>query len=414
MQIWQRDHVVQVGHSGTEIAQSEAQMEIPLQEPRILIFSQRNNSAILPFRCAHFEFEDVVSQVDSVDLIAPQFDPSSRRHSIAKQLAYHTPFVLNPGIQQTRIEKTYDLFFMICGNPADLLRLSALGNWRAKCRAAVCVIDELWVTQMDAYSKFLRMLEQFDIVMLYYSQSVEPLNKRIGSRCIYLPPAVDAIQFSPYPSTPDRVVDVYSIGRRSEITHRTLLKMSERNGLLYMYDSTSADRVLQTSDHRNLYASLLKRSRYFIVNPGLIDRPDIRGSQIEIGYRYFDAAAAGSIMLGERPKNAEFERLFDWPDSMVDLPYDSTNIDEIVSSLDREPEKQRNMRQCNARQALLRHDWVYRWESILKAANIAPLPKIKARKDRLLSLADQGIQKGTLQTKMSSGVGMASAPSLLN
>ena len=389
-------------------------MEIPLQEPRILVFSQRNNVGILPFRCAHFEFEDVVSQVDSVDLIAPQFDPSSRRHSIAKQLAYHTPFVLNPGIQQTRIEQTYDLFFMICGNPTDLLRLSALGNWRARCRTAVCVIDELWITQIEAYSHFLRMLERFDIVMLYYSQSVETLKKRIGSRCIYLPPAVDAIRFSPYPSAPDRVVDVYSIGRRSEITHRALLKMSERNDLLYMYDSTSADRVLHISDHRNLYANLLKRSRYFIVNPGLIDRPDIRGSQIEIGYRYFDAAAAGSIMLGERPENPEFEKLFDWPDSMVDLPYDSPDIDEIVSRLDREPEKQRNMRQCSVRQALMRHDWVYRWDSILKAADIAPMPKMKVRKDRLLSLAEQVIHKGTPQTNASTVVGVASVLALLN
>ena len=389
-------------------------MVIQPQESRVLIFSQRNNVGILPFRCAHFEFEDIISQVDAVDIVAPQFDPSSRRHSIAKQVAYHIPFVLNPGIKQTRIEKTYELFFMICGNPTDLLRLSALGNWRARCKTAVCVIDELWVTQMDAYSNFLRILKQFDVVMLYYSQSVGQLNKRIGGRCAYLPPAVDAIRFSPYPSAPDRVVDVYSVGRRSETTHRALLDMAERKRLLYLYDSTSADRVLHSSDHRALYAGLLRRSRYFIVNPGLIDRPDIRGSQIEIGYRYFDAAAAGAIMLGERPNNSEFERLFDWPDSMIDLPYGSSDIEDVVSSLDRNPEMQMQMRQSSARQALLRHDWVYRWESVLEAAGIAPLQTIKARKDRLWSLAEDALSERGQQASMPLRVGMASAPSLLN
>ena len=389
-------------------------MVIQPQESRVLVFSQRNNVGILPFRCAHFEFEDIVSEVDAVDIIAPQVNPSSHRHSIAKQVAYHIPLVLNPGIKRTRIEKTYELFFMICGNPTDLLRLSALGNWRARCRTAVCVIDELWVTQMDAYSNFLRMLKQFDVVMLYYSQSVEQLNKRIGGRCVYLPPAVDTIRFSPYPSAPDRVVDVYSVGRRSEITHRAILDMAETKGFLYLYDSTSADRVLHSSDHRALYASLLKRSRYFIVNPGLIDRPDIRGSQIEIGYRYFDAAAAGAIMLGERPNNCEFESLFDWTDSMVDLPYDSIDIEGVVSSLDRNPEKQMQMRQCSARQALLRHDWVYRWESVLEAADIAPLQNIKMRKDRLRGLAEDVPPERARQTNTSSRVEMASVPSLQN
>src|SRR5258708_7860908 len=38
--------------------------------PRILMFSQRNASKRLPFRCAHFEFEGVISHIDAVDLLA--------------------------------------------------------------------------------------------------------------------------------------------------------------------------------------------------------------------------------------------------------------------------------------------------------------------------------------------------------
>ena len=363
-------------------------MQRQSENPRILIFSQRNASKRLPFRCAHFEFEDVISQIDAVEVLAPRFDLSSRRHTLAKQLAYHVPIVLNPGIPSTRFERDYDLFLAICGDPTDLLRINSLGNWRDKCKKAVCLIDELWVKQMDPYRNYLRMLKDFDHVFLYYSNSVKALGERIGPKCIYLPPGVDTIHLSPYPNPPKRVVDVYSIGRRSAVTHQTLLKMASEDNLLYIYDSTSADQVLDPTEHRKLFANIVKRSRYFIVNPGLIDRPDVRGDQIEIGNRYFEGAASGSIMVGERPKNKEFDRLFDWPNSLIDLQYDSPAIDNALRALDSEPGKEEELRSMNVRQSLLRHDWVYRWAIILKTVGLEPLPPAAERKARLRGLAD--------------------------
>jgi glycosyltransferase involved in cell wall biosynthesis len=358
------------------------------QKPRILIFSQRNSSKRLPFRCAHFEFEDIIAQIDSVDLLAPCFDVSTRRHAIVKQIAYHVPIALNPGIQSSQCKTDYDLFLAICGDPTDLLRVNSLGNWREKCRKAVCLIDELWVKQMDPYRNYLRMLEKFDHVFLYYSNSIEPLNQRIGSKCTYIPPGVDTIRLCPYPNPPKRVVDVYSIGRRSAATHQALLTMASKGDFFYIYDSTSADQVLDPTEHRELFANIVKRSRYFIVNPGLIDRPDVRGDQIEIGNRYFEGAASGTIMIGERPDNSEFDKLFDWPNSLIDLPYDSSTVDTVLTMLDSEPLKEEALRSTNVRQSLLRHDWVYRWEVILNKIDLEPLPAAAERKARLRRLAD--------------------------
>lgn len=363
--------------------------------PRVLIYSQRNLVTILPFRCAHFEFENMISQIDSADILAPRIDPSSLRHTVAKRIAYHSSFALNPGIQRIPIEKDYDLFLAICGDPTDLLRLSALGNWRSRCRKSVCLIDELWVTQMDSYHSFLRLLEAFDVVMLYYSQSVGPLGKRIGTQCAYLAPGVDTIRFCPYPTWPKRVIDVYSVGRRSKITHGTLLKMVQEDGLFYLHDSIAANQVLDPMEHRALFANIAKRSRYFIVNPGLIDRRDIRGDQIEIGDRYFEAAASGAILLGERPDNPEFARLFGWPDSMIHLPFDSPDIDQIVKTLDDDPARQERMQRRNVKEALMRHDWVYRWEEILGAVGLEPMPELFQRKERLRQLAEDITQDET-------------------
>src|SRR5262249_11933374 len=118
-----------------------------------------------------------------------------------------------------------------------------------------------------------------------------------------------------------------------------------------------------------------------------------RGNQIEIGNRYFEGAAAGAIMVGECPKNAEFERLFPWPDAVIHLPYDSSNIDTIISNLDSKPERQDRIRRTNVAQALKRHDWVYRWEKILEAAGLKPLPGVSQRKERLKTLASTILEK---------------------
>jgi len=361
-------------------------------QPRTLIFSQRNLTQIQPYRCAHFEFEDVIAQVDDAVMVSPRIDPTNWRYPFSRQLAYHTPIRLNPGVKRISLQSDFDLFFAICGGPPDLLRINAISNWRARCRKAICLIDEVWVKEVPNYRNFLRMLRDFDLVVLYYSQSVGPIDEMIGEkRCTFLPPGVDALRFCPYPEPPRRDIDVYSVGRRSRVTHGAYLRMAADDDFFYLHDSTSADHVLDPFEHRNLFANIAKRSRYFIVNPGLIDRPDVRGNQIEIGNRYFEGAAAGNILLGERPRNGEFERFFDWPDSLIDLPYDSPDAEAIVRELDEQPERQARIQRLNVQQSLLRHDWVYRWETILESVCLEGTPRLALRKEKLQRLADKAI-----------------------
>jgi hypothetical protein len=364
------------------------------EKPRVLLFSQRNIFRGALFRCALYEFEDIISEVDSVDLLAPHVDVSSLRYNLARRLAYRVPMALSAGGERVEVKSDYDLFLAVCGFPTDLLMLKTIGNWRDRCKTAVCLIDELWIRQFDTYRYFLDALKQFDVVMLYYSQTAKPLSERIQRKCVFVPPGVDSIRFSPYPEPPQRSIDICSIGRRSETTHQRLLHMAANEGIFYLHDTISGSQAINATEHRALTANIVKRSRYFIVNPGLIDQPERRGNQLEIGNRYFEGAAAGAILLGERPDNEAFGRLFDWPDALIRLPYNSSNVDEIIHQLDEEPDRQEAIRHSNVVNALRRHDWVYRWESILENANLAPLPQLLERKARLNRMADTVAESG--------------------
>lgn len=124
---------------------------------------------------------------------------------------------------------------------------------------------------------------------------------------------------------------------------------------------------------------MAKRSRYFIVNPGKIYSPDETGGQSEFGCRYFEGVAAGSIMIGELPKNQEFSELFCWPDPVIHLPFNSGNIDKYIDEINMQPDRQELMRKNNIIGSLLHHDWVYRWEALLNVAGVDPLPQLLER-----------------------------------
>jgi len=97
---------------------------------------------------------------------------------------------------------------------------------------------------------------------------------------------------------------------------------------------------------------------------------------------------------------------------MIDFPYNSPDFDKVISALRKDPEKEDRMRRTNVRQALLRHDWVYRWEMILKAVDLEPLPKIADRKARLRSLAELAAQNQSLPTTAPPESALHAVPSL--
>jgi hypothetical protein len=359
-------------------------------QPRTLLISQRKLSKDVLFRCPHYEFEDIICDIDSVDLIAPEagrwFD---QRYVVAKRLAWHTPLTLNPGIANIKIDRSYDLLFAICGSPVDLLAVNAIPDWDKLAKKSICLIDEMWVRELGGYKCYLNLLKKFDYVMLYYSATVDAINRLIGDRGRFLAPGIDALLFCPYPSLPKRVVDVYSIGRRSAVTHQALLNIARERGRFYLHDSISGSRAINGNEHRALFAAAAKRSRYFIVNPALVDLPNVRGGQNEIGNRYFEGAAAGAIMIGERPKNQKFDEMFDWQDAVLDLPFGSPEVETIMDEVESQPQWEEKMRRTNIIQTLLRHDWAYRWESVLKTAGLEPMKGLSDRKERLKNLVTQ-------------------------
>ena len=368
----------------------------PATKPRICIASGRNFKK-KAWLCGHYEAQDVLAQVDDVDLIClrPGFGHQFRfrwqnrlmHHDLSRKIVF-----ANPGLQSVKLTREYDLFVVRCQTYQDLLDINAVKGWKDRCKTSICWIDEMWSSQIPDQKYWLHALRQFDHVFVGFSGTVAPLSKAIGRPCRHLPAGVDVLRFTPYPNPPARVVDVYSIGRRAEGSHRALVEASQRSDLFYIYDTFAGSQV-DVNDHRqhrDHFASLAKRSRFFMVSPAKMDCLHETQGQVEIGHRYYEGAAAGTVLIGRAPNCEAFGEMFPWRDAVIEIQPDGSDVMDVLEGFRSEPERACEIGRRNAVESLLRHDWAYRWKEVLRVAGVNPSPRMAARECRLKELADLG------------------------
>jgi hypothetical protein len=374
------------------------------RSPRICMPSGRNFRKEA-FHCADFEAQDVLLEVDDVDLICLQpargykFKESWQRRLMFRDVSRRLIFA-NPGHHRVRLTRDYDLFLVRCQTEKDVPDFNAVEGWKDHCRTSACWIDEMWVAQIPGQKYWLHALNQFDHVFIGCRNTVGPMSKALGRPVHYLPGAVDTLRFTPYPDPPARAIDVYSIGRRREGIHQRLLQAAKRKEMFYIHDTFQGAlaEVYDYREHRDHFANVAKRSRYFMVAPGKIDSVAENQGQSEVGHRYYEGAAAGAVMLGEAPSGDAFQQMFPYPDAVVQVRPDGCDVMEVLAELSSDPERISAAAQRNAVGALLRHDWVYRWKEILRVAGLEPSTAMTARERRLQELA--AIVPGPVKTQV--------------
>jgi hypothetical protein len=253
---------------------------------------------------------------------------------------------------------------------------------------SICWIDEIWAADVPKYKYWLHVLNEFDHVFVGCRGSVDAVSKALGRICHWLPGGTDALRFSPYPQQPRRVVDVYSFGRRWPGIHDALRGLAAEQKLFYVHDTFAGSDMepLDHRQHRSMIANVAKRSRYCVVTPAKMDSPADTSGQVEVGYRYFEAAASGSVMIGQTPDCVAFRELFGSRNVVVEIKPDGSDVGHVIAAYDAQPERMHEMSAQNASDALLRHDWIHRWKHMFDIAGIVPADGMRRRENQLMQL----------------------------
>jgi hypothetical protein len=368
----------------------------------ILLLSQRRTNNVVA-SALDYELEDAIASVtnarriDATDL--PRLELSRRAYKLAR-FALKSSEIARRLVPSPRskvvLDGDFELFFPVFSYTNQLYSLATIPNWRQCCGKAACFINDIWSELLPEY--LLELLAAFDHVFLGTRNAVKDVARITGRPCTYLPLAADVLRFTP--ATPDQPRPIYvcNIGRRSQITHQALLDDAERRHSFYYYDTVAASgadlkhrtfRVDAPHEHRGLLATLLKHSRFFIAHRSYVNRPEFTAGRDEISARFYEGAAAGTVMIGEAPRTDEFERLFNWPDAVIHVPFDCPDIGKILADLSGDPERLWAIGRSNARQAALRHDWLHRLQVVFDVLGLKPTDGMQARAQRLEHIASQ-------------------------
>ena len=361
-------------------------------DARVLLLSRRGLDPVIS-RCCPYEFEDVISAVDQVDLLVPVY---RRRSYFILDLAVNKlgrkASVLrgvNPGIRAQRLSRDYELFFAVFQFATDAAALNAVPGWRERSRLAACWLEELWAGDLHRLQAQLALLRRFDVIFTNCLGSVEGLARVTGRPVIYQPPGVDALRFHPGVPPDERVIDVYNMGRRHPATHQALLEWAREERRFYLFDTFQGNiQVQNPAEHRLQLANLIKRSRFFLANRAKANVEGETKRQEELGFRFFEGAAGGAVMIGDAPAVSAFRENFDWPDALIPMPFGGTGIGALIEELEAQPERLVRVRVANVANVLRRHDWAYRWRAVLEQLGLTPAPGLREREAQLAALAE--------------------------
>ena len=362
---------------------------------RILVVSVRG-FRFQAANCCIYEFEDLLADLESARLYLPSdefafpFDSARKVYRTAKYAGFNDRFAakISPFPSELVLDSEYDLLFAVLDNPWQMHLLESIKGWRDKCRKTACFIAEMWQPDLNNWRLIKEPWDDFDHVFLGVTQCIDGLRKLIKPTVTYIPPAVDTLRFSPYPNPPQRSIDVSYVGRRSPIIHDALIQRVAKDNFFYYYDTVKGKlEINNPKEHRLLLAGLFQRSRYNITNYAKFNSTVETGGTQEIGYRFFEGAAAGTVMIGMPPGGDAFPRYFDWEDPIIKVDFRGTDVLEAIAELDAQPERLERISKTNVANSLLKHDWAYRWRDMLSALDLKPSSAMISREKYLNELA---------------------------
>lgn len=360
--------------------------------PRIVLASRRAAEQKV-WQASQLEFEDVVAEVDDVAWCLPRplaggpavhlahgvLNRAGRPLGRARRARMRPPVI--DGADGA------DLFFSVFADASEIGMLPHVERTAQGARARVAWLVELWSPQVAQASDYLRQLRGFDHVIVSNRSVVDAVERISGVSCTYLPLAIDTERYCPAAiGAPERTVDVASWGRRLPGTHAPLVRAMADQELYYHFDTVSGPwSVLDHAEHRLAQARLLQRTRYSIVYR-INDEPDRTGrtgGEESLTNRYFEALAAGTIMLGSAPDSVEWDDAFPWADAVVPIPAPAPGVVHTIRELDRDPDRLERARAAAVTTFLRRHDWAHRWRQVLALAGMDEHPRLARRVDRL-------------------------------
>ncbi|WP_193909758.1 glycosyltransferase [Vasconcelosia minhoensis] len=282
-----------------------------------------------------------------------------------------------------------NILLMMDTSANALKKVASIANWRQKFDIVAAYVEDCWL--LDS---FPHAVKQFDRLFIPHVEFQSQLEQQLNIPVSVLPCAFDVLTHGA--GIKPRTVDVFSYGRTPRNYYLELQSILNAAGSGCFYYHQTFDqkelfpKLTYCSErfdylHRLQLKKLLKRSKltlafdfsYTVPRAALHEsmkfHPSHKCGQSVLNRRWFEGAAAGTVLVGKRPQTEMMSQYFDWEDATIELPDQPAEGAELIQDLLSDRERLEAVSQRNYVQSLAKNDWRLRIRDMLKQLDI-PLP----------------------------------------
>jgi len=253
-------------------------------------------------------FENAIRQITAATVI----DLPS--YSLGKKYLHHFGHGMNKAVFRKYFPKqdfrvSGDVAWYILMAPENY-RLDLFTKWSAGCSKKVLYLYDTLPAQYPLIRKHFSD-GTWDLLITSFEDAVGDLERETGRKWHSIEQAADEKLFVPIPYN-QRSIHFSSYGRRFPKVHEVLKDFCRTNNLYYDFTTHDGKHpVAEPAELYRQYAWHMTQSIFTFSWPVELTNPARAGHLRPITCRWFEAAAAGTILIGKAPANNKFDLFFD-------------------------------------------------------------------------------------------------------
>jgi hypothetical protein len=312
------------------------------------------------------DFEDEIARLTGAEFVL--VPPPRLPAPLASRLAHGTRLSgLRNVVPRTPLTLEADVLWYVLMGPENYT-LDLFRGWDRRVGTKILYIFDTLEPQLPVLRRVLKSA-QWDFTITSFPQAVPVLERETQRKWFAVPQGVNPDRFLPAPAE-QRVIDFSAYGRRVDSVHRAVQHFCANTGKFYDYTTAASVQPdlhpLETYRH---YAWHVSHSWFTFSWPVEVTNPARAGSFSPITCRWFEAAAAGTPILGRAPSDPTFEKLLGSACVIpLDPPSDPAAFHSLLADLSSNRKRLLEMALQRRNNMLPKWTWEARTRSILEFA----------------------------------------------
>jgi hypothetical protein len=253
------------------------------------------------------DFEDEILRVTSGERVAAPTRELPR--FLRARLAHGTRYGgLRKYVPKAAFEVRADVLWVILMGPENFT-LDMFDRWQKHAGKKVLYIFDTLESQLPAIRRVVACAE-WDLLVTSFSGARDLLEKNTGRKWHVVAQGVKLDRFRPAPPQ-SKLITFASYGRRLDKVHRALRRHAARSGRSYDYSiAGSLSRQADSREAYDIYAWHLNHAVFNVSWPVELTHPDRVLTFSPVTCRWFEAAAAGTVVIGSAPRDPAMSEFF--------------------------------------------------------------------------------------------------------